>query len=112
MCSAMTGIGSSEHARETNNYQLIFSPFSCHFRCQFDYLFTTCKIGWHLLGPIGGPSLGFDISSFFSLVEVLCDITCVLEIVRDDIYAADVKHMIWKPPPEVHELSIRCFSQF
>ena len=26
---------------------------------------------------------------------MLCDITCFLEFVGDDIYAADVKHMIW-----------------
>ena len=32
----------------------------------------------------------------FFLVEVLCDITCVLEFVGDDISAADVKNTIWK----------------
>ena len=33
---------------------------------------------------------------YFFLVQVLRDITCVLEFVGDDISAADVKHMIWK----------------
>ena len=33
---------------------------------------------------------------YFYLVEVLYDITCVLEFVGDDISTADVKHMIWK----------------
>ena len=32
----------------------------------------------------------------FFLVEVLCDITCVLEFVGDGISVADVKHVIWK----------------
>ena len=32
----------------------------------------------------------------FFLVEVLCDITCVLEFVGDDISAADLKHIIRK----------------
>ena len=32
----------------------------------------------------------------FVLVEALCDRTCVLEFVDDDISAAAVKHMIWK----------------
>ena len=27
---------------------------------------------------------------------MLCDITCVLEFVGDDVSAADVKHMIWR----------------
>ena len=39
--------------------------------------------------------MGFFFFNFY-LVEVLYDITSVLEFVGDDISTADVKHIIWK----------------
>ena len=47
-----------------------------------------------------GAELRFRVRVFFVVFSLskhlLCDITCVLEFVGDDISAADVKHMIWK----------------